>query len=66
MEIIVLFCQLACSAMFVCSIYYIYIFIAIALHETSILVAIHFSMKNINQSCDLGCAMGQTNIDVSH
>ena len=34
----------------------IYIFIAIALDESSILVAIHFSMKNIYQSCDLGCA----------
>ena len=28
---------------------YIYIFIAIALDETSILVAVHFSMKNIYQ-----------------
>ena len=29
------------------------VFIAIALHETTILVAVHFSMKkNIYQSCD--------------
>ena len=33
---------------------YIYIFIAIALDETSILVAVYFSMQNNNQSCDLG------------
>ena len=37
----------------------IYIFIAVALGETSILVAFHFSMKNIYQSCDLGRAMGK-------
>ena len=29
-----------------------YFFIAIALDETTILVAVHFSMKNIYQSCD--------------
>ena len=43
----------------------IYIFIAIALDESSILVAVHFSMKNIYQSCDLGHAMRRNNVDVS-
>ena len=43
----------------------IYIFIAIALDETSILVAVHFSMKNIYQSCDLGRAIGQSKVYVS-
>ena len=38
----------------------IYIFTAVALDETSILVVVHFSMKNIYQSCDLGCAVGHT------
>ena len=33
--------------------------------ETSVLVAVHFAMKNIYQSCDLGCAVGWSNIDVS-
>ena len=43
----------------------IYIFIAIALDETSILVAVRFSMKNIYQSCDLGRAMGRSNVNVT-
>ena len=43
----------------------IYIFIAIALDETNILVVVHFSMKNIYQSCDLGLAFGQSNVDVN-
>ena len=43
----------------------IYIFIAIALDETSILVALHFLMQNIYQSCDLGHAVGQSNDSVS-
>ena len=43
----------------------IYIFIAIALNETSILVAVHFSMQNIYQSCDLGHAVGRSNVSVS-
>ena len=34
----------------------IYIFIAIALDETSI-VAVYFSMQNIYQACDLGRAL---------
>ena len=37
----------------------IYIFISIALNETSILVAVHFSMKNNYQSCDLGVDVSQ-------
>ena len=47
--------------------YYIYIFIATALDETStcIPVAVHFSMRNSYQSCDLGRAVGQANVDVS-
>ena len=40
-------------------------FIAIALDETSILVAVHFSMKNIYQSCYLGRAVGWSNDNVS-
>ena len=44
---------------------YIYIFIAIAIDETDIRVAVHFSMKNIYQSCDLRCAFGRSNVDVS-
>ena len=43
----------------------IYIFIAIALDETSILVAVHFLMQNIHQSCDLGRALGRSNVHVS-
>ena len=43
----------------------IYIFIAIALDETGILVAVHFSVKNIYQSCDLGHAVIWSNVDVS-
>ena len=35
----------------------IYIFVAIALDETSILVVVHFSMKNIYQSGDLGAGV---------
>ena len=46
-------------------IFIIYIFIAIALDETSILVALPFSMQNIYQSRDLGHAVGQSNVNVS-
>ena len=42
-----------------------YIFIAIVLDETSILVAVHFSMKNIYQSCDLGHAVGWRIFNIS-
>ena len=44
---------------------YIYIFITIPLDETSILVAVYFSMKNIYQSCDRDRAVGRSNVDVS-
>ena len=45
---------------------YIYIFIAIALDETSILVALHLSMQNIYyQSRDLGHALKRSNVNVS-
>ena len=45
----------------------IYIFIAIALDETSIFVELHFSMQNIYQLlvCDLGHAVGRSNVNVS-
>ena len=43
----------------------IYIFIAIDLDETSILVAVYFSMKNIYQSCDLVRAVKRSNVDIS-
>ena len=44
---------------------YIYIFIAIALDGTSIIVALYFSMQSIYQSCDLGHAVGRSNVNVS-
>ena len=44
---------------------FFYIFIDIALDETSKFVVVHFSMKNIFQSCDLGRAMGRSKADVS-
>ena len=40
-------------------------FIAIALDETNILVAVHFSMKNIYSLCDIGRAVGRSKVDVS-
>ena len=40
------------------------IFIAIAWDVTSILVAVHFSMKNIYQLCDQGRAVMWSNIVV--
>ena len=43
----------------------IYIFIPITLDETSIFAAVHFSMKNINPSCDQARAVGRSDIDVS-
>ena len=42
----------------------IYIFIVIALDETSILVTVQFSMQNIYESCDLGRALWRSNVDV--
>ena len=41
------------------------VFIAIAWDETSILVAVHFSMKNIYQLCDRGRAVMWSNVVVS-
>ena len=43
----------------------IFIFIAIALDKNCILVAVYFSMQNIYQSCDLGRALGRSNVVVS-
>ena len=43
----------------------IYIFTAVVFNETGIFVAVHFSMKNIYQSCDLGRAVGRRNVDIS-
>ena len=43
---------------------YIYIFIVNALDETSILVAVQFSMQNIYKSYDLGPALWRKNVDV--
>ena len=40
-------------------------FIAIAWDETNILVAVHFSMKNIYQLCDRGRAVMWSNVGVS-
>ena len=41
------------------------VFIAIAWDDTSILVAVHFSMKNIYQFCDRGRAVMWSNVGVS-
>ena len=43
----------------------IYIFIVAVLDESGILIAVHFSMRSIYQSCDLACAMGQSNVNLS-
>ena len=53
-----LHCLPSCWHLLDALVLHIYIFIAIAIDETSILVAIHFSLKNIYQSCDLGRAVG--------
>ena len=42
------------------------VFIAIAWDETSIFVAVHFSMKNIYQLRDRGRAVKWSNVGVSH
>ena len=39
--------------------------VCVCVHETTILVAIHFSMKNIYQLCDLGRAVMWSNVGVS-
>ena len=43
----------------------IYIFIAVALDGTSILVVLHFSMQNIYQSCVLRHAVVRSNVNIS-
>ena len=60
-----LYCASVCT--YLCSSRWIniYIFIAIALDETSILVAVYFLMQNIYQSCDLGRTLERSNIDVN-
>ena len=44
---------------------YIYILIALALDESIILDVLQFPMQNINQSCDLGRAIGLRNVNAS-
>ena len=44
---------------------YIYMFIAIALDENSVLVALHSSMQNIYQSRDLGHAVERSNVNLT-
>ena len=41
----------------------VYIFIAFALDESIILDVPQFPMKNIYQSCDLGRAIGRSNVN---
>ena len=36
-----------------------------ALDETSTLVAVYFLMQNIYQSCDVGHALGRSNVHIS-
>ena len=43
----------------------IYIFIAIAVDDTGIPVAVHFSMKNMYLSCVLYRAFGRSNVNAS-
>ena len=44
---------------------YIYILSVVALDETNIPGCLHFSMQNIEMSCDLDCAFRQSNVNVS-
>ena len=44
----------------------IHIFIAFALDESVILNVLQFPMKHTYQSCDLGCAIGQSDVNASH
>ena len=60
-----LLCIFLCISKTSHSLLNIYIFIAIALDETSILVALHFSVLNIYQSYDLGHAVRRGNVNVS-
>ena len=56
-------CVCVCACVHACMQWVI--FIAIALDETSILVAVHFSIKNIYQLCDRGRTMMWSNVGVS-
>ena len=49
----------------VCHIRYWQTFVNSAFHKLYILVALHFSMQNIYQSCDQGHAVGRSDINVS-
>ena len=46
------------------SVWNIYIFIAIALDEADILVAVYFSMKNSYHSCEIYHALRRSNVNV--
>ena len=48
-----------------CSVSNIYIFIAFPLDESVIIDVLQFMMKNIYKSCDLGRAIGRTNVNAS-
>ena len=56
-------CVCVCVCVWMCMEWVI--FIAIAWDETSILVAVHFSMKNIYQLCDRGRTVMWSNVVVS-
>ena len=56
-------CVCVCVCLCVCMEWVV--FIAIARDETNILVAVHFSMKNIYQLCDRGRAVMWSNVGVS-
>ena len=61
--VVVCVCVCVCVCMCVCMEWVV--FIAIAWDETSILVAVHFSMKNIYQLCDRDRAVMWSNVGVS-
>ena len=54
-----------CVCLYVCVCMELVFFIAIAWDETSILIAVHFSMKNIYQLCVRGRAVMWNNVGVS-
>ena len=58
-------CVYVCVCVCVCVCMEWVVFIAIAWDETSILVAVHFSMKNIYQLCDRGRDVMWSNVGVS-
>ena len=61
--VVVVVCVCVCVCVSVCMEWVV--FTAIAWDETSILVAVHFSMKNIYQLCDRGPAVMWSNVGVS-